>query len=209
MKQTRSHPGHSASGRPAEWFRDFVRQVSPTADPASVMLFVQLLRANNRLVQVAEKELSTSGLSWAKFRLLMNLEHSERHPDTKGLQPSELSEMQGISRNTASALIAFGFAIVQFFENYNVTHGPTSDHLARYLGLVMIGIGSVATAIAVWEYRKVRKYLEGEAFHGIAGVPGMRRVYPAMVVAFLLCLVGLLAFFTILLGAELPWPSKL
>ena len=110
---------------------------------------------------------------------------------------------------TASALIAFGFAIVQFFENYNVTHGPTSDHLARYLGLVMIGIGSVATAIAVWEYRKVRKYLEGEAFHGIAGVPGMRRVYPAVVVAFLLCLVGLLAFFTILLGAELPWPSKL
>ena len=106
MKQTRSHPGYSASGRPAEWFRDFVRQVSPTADPASVMLFVQLLRANNRLVQVAEKELSTSGLSWAKFRLLMNLEHSERHPDTKGLQPSELSEMQGISRNTASALIA-------------------------------------------------------------------------------------------------------
>ncbi len=110
---------------------------------------------------------------------------------------------------TASALIAFGFAIVQFFENYNVTQGATGDHLARYLGLVMIGIGSLATAIAVWEYRKVIKYLEGDAFQGIAGVPGVRRVYPAVVVAILLCLVGLLAFFTILLGAELPWPAKL
>lgn len=109
---------------------------------------------------------------------------------------------------TASALIAFGFAIVQFFENYNAAHGPGGNHLARYLGLVMIGIGSVATAIAIWEYRRVKKYLEGEAFQGIAGVPGMHRVYPAVVVAVLLCLVGLLAFFTILAGVELPWPAK-
>ena len=110
---------------------------------------------------------------------------------------------------TASALIAFGFAIVQFFENYKVTQVPTGNHLARYLGLVLIGIGSLATAVAVGEYRKVMKYLEGEAFQGIAGVPGVRRVYPAVVVAVLLCLVGLLAFFTVLLGAELPWPAKL
>jgi putative membrane protein len=108
---------------------------------------------------------------------------------------------------TATALIAFGFAIVQFFENFNVTHGLTGNHLARYLGLVLIGIGSLATAIAVWEYRKVMKYLEGQAFHGIAGVPGMRRIYPAMVVAILLCLVGLLAFFTILVGLDFPWPT--
>ncbi len=110
---------------------------------------------------------------------------------------------------TASALIAFGFAIVQFFENYKVTRVSNGNHLARYLGLVLIGIGSVATAVAVCEYRKVMKYLEGEAFQGIAGVPGVRRVYPAVVVAVLLCLVGPLAFFTILLGAKLPWPAKL
>lgn len=109
---------------------------------------------------------------------------------------------------TASALIAFGFVIVQFFENYNVARSPAGNHLARYVGLVLIGIGSLETAIAVWEYRKVKKYLEGEAFQGIAGVPGMRRVYPAVVMAILLCLIGLLAFFTILVGAELPWPAK-
>jgi putative membrane protein len=109
---------------------------------------------------------------------------------------------------TATSLIAFGFAIVQFFENFNVTQGPAGNHLARYLGLVLIGIGSMATAIAVWEYRKVMKYLEGEVFQGIAGIPGVRRLYPVVVVATLLCLIGLLAFFTILFGAELPWLGR-
>jgi len=83
------------------------------------------------------------------------------------------------------------------------------NHLSRYVRLVLIGIGSLATAIAVWEYRKVVKHLEGESFRGIAGVPGLRRVYPAVSVAVLLFLIGLLAFFTILVGAELPWPVRL
>lgn len=108
---------------------------------------------------------------------------------------------------TASALIAFGFAIVQFFENYKVTQISNGNHLARYLGLVLIGIGSLATVIAIWDYRKVMKYLEGEAFQGIAGVPGLRRIYPAVVVAIFLCLIGLLAFFAILARVELPWPA--
>ena len=155
---------------------------------------------------------------------------TDKHPDTLAESPDEVDQprppestqahlawirtrmalettLAGWVR-TASALIAFGFAIVQFFENYNLTHGPTSNDLARYLGLVLIGIGSLATAIAIWEYRKVMKYLEGEAFQAIAGVPGVRSVYPAVVVAILLCLIGLLAFFTILFGAGLPWPAK-
>ncbi len=109
---------------------------------------------------------------------------------------------------TATSLIAFGFAIVQFFEHFNEARSNTGQHLARYVGLVLIGIGSLATGVAVWEYHKALKYLESEAFRGIAGVPGIRRVYPAVVVALLLCLIGLLAFFTILVGGELPWPGK-
>ncbi len=110
---------------------------------------------------------------------------------------------------TATALIGFGFAIVQFFEHFNETHGLTGQHVARYVGLVLIGTGSLATAIAVWEYRKALNYLESEAFRGISEVPGgLHHVYPALVVAVLLCLVGLLAFFTILAGAELPWPGR-
>jgi putative membrane protein len=109
---------------------------------------------------------------------------------------------------TATSLIAFGFAIVQFFEHYNETRGPTGQHLARYVGLVLIGIGSLATGVAVWHYQKALRYLESEAFRGVAGVPGIRRVYPAVVVAVLLCLIGLVAFFAILVGAQLPWPGR-
>ena len=112
---------------------------------------------------------------------------------------------------TATSLIAFGFAIVQFFEHFNETPGiaaPKEQHLARYVGLVLIGTGSLATGIAIREYQKMVKYLEGERFRGIAGVPGLRRVYPAIVVAVLVCLIGLVAFFAILAGAELPWPGR-
>jgi putative membrane protein len=109
---------------------------------------------------------------------------------------------------TATSLIVFGFAIVQFFEHFNEERGRTGQHLALYVGLVLIGIGSLATAVAVWDYHKAVKYLESDAFRGVAGVPGIRRVYPVVVVAVLLCLIGLLAFFTILFGAELPWPGR-
>ncbi len=87
-------------------FLQFIAQVSPAADPISVMLFGQVLRANNLLVQAAEKNLVAAGLTWAKFRLLMNLHHAEKHGSPDGMHPSELSDTQGISRNTVSALIS-------------------------------------------------------------------------------------------------------
>ncbi len=104
---------------------------------------------------------------------------------------------------TATSLIAFGFAIVQFFEHFDEARGNAGHHLARYVGLVLIGIGSLATGVAIWQYHRALIYLQSEVFRGIAGVPGIRRVYPAIVVAILLCLIGLLAFFTILVGGDL------
>ncbi len=86
-------------------FTKFVHAVSPHADVTSVALFKQLQRASHMLEQAAEHSLGRVGLSWAKFRLLMNLMHCERLTGT-GLQPSELSERQDISRNTVSALIS-------------------------------------------------------------------------------------------------------
>jgi len=97
---------------------------------------------------------------------------------------------------------------VQFFEHFNEARSNTGLHLARYVGLVLIGIGSLATGVAIWLYHKALIYLESEAFKDVAGVPGIRHVYPAVAVALLLCLIGLLAFFTILVGGELPWPGK-
>jgi putative membrane protein len=105
---------------------------------------------------------------------------------------------------TATSLIGFGFAIVQFFEHFNESRGLAGQHLARYVGLVLIGIGTLATGVAIREYHKALKYLQSDTFLGVTGIPGLRRIYPAVVVAVLLCFVGLLAFFTILAGVELP-----
>ena len=95
------------SGRPFTSQAEFVKficEVSPHADATSVMLFGQFLRASHLLEHAAERSLEQVGLSWAKFRLLMYLMHCEKR-NGSGLQPSELSERQNISRNTVSALI--------------------------------------------------------------------------------------------------------
>jgi putative membrane protein len=108
---------------------------------------------------------------------------------------------------TAAALIGFGFTIVQFFEHFNQMEDvvpPKGPHLARYVGLLLIGIGTLALGIAVSQYQKMVKHLRSETFRGIAGVPGMPNLYPSVTAALLLCLVGLLAFITILARAALP-----
>jgi DNA-binding MarR family transcriptional regulator len=87
-------------------FLDFVRRICPAADPTSVMLFGQVMHANNLLEQAAEKNLGGAGLTWAKFRLLMSLYRGEQHGASAGMQPSELSDMQGVSRNAVSSLIS-------------------------------------------------------------------------------------------------------
>ena len=112
---------------------------------------------------------------------------------------------------TATALIGFGFTIVQFFEHFNEVPGVVplkGPHLSWYVGLLMIGIGTLALGISIGQYQRLMKYLLGETFRGVAGVPGMRRLYPALTVAVLLCLVGLFAFIAILARGEAPVAGK-
>jgi putative membrane protein len=109
---------------------------------------------------------------------------------------------------TATSLIGFGFAIVQFLEHFNPlasSGAPTAPHVARTLGLVLIGAGSLTTAIATWEYRAAVKYLEGDEFRGVAGIPTIRREPPDIAVwmAFLVFLIGILAFGLVVITTEL------
>ncbi len=87
-------------------FVEFIHRSNPSADAYSLLLFGQLLRTSKRLVQRADRNLAIAGLSWAKLRILMSLRRGEKRGLSVGLQPSELSEAEGISRNTVSALIA-------------------------------------------------------------------------------------------------------
>jgi DNA-binding MarR family transcriptional regulator len=68
-------------------------------------LFGLLVETRNQLVRSVERDLAAAGLSWAKLRLLMHLAKQEL-ASGRGVLPSELSQMQDISRNTVSALIS-------------------------------------------------------------------------------------------------------
>jgi DNA-binding MarR family transcriptional regulator len=89
-----------------EQLTEFVREASTQADPTSVLLFLQIRRAQHQLTQAAEKQLGAARLSWPKFRMLMELQRQEKDGMAEGMQPSQLSDLQQISRNTVSALIA-------------------------------------------------------------------------------------------------------
>ena len=104
---------------------------------------------------------------------------------------------------TATSLIGFGFAIVQFLEQFGRTESGGAAkglHLARVVGLVLIGTGALTTAIAIWEYRVVVKYLGADFFGEVAGVQIMPRPLPDVAVwlAVLVCLIGVLTFVLIL-----------
>lgn len=103
---------------------------------------------------------------------------------------------------TSTALIGFGFTIVQFFERFkemeHVKLAARPD-MPRYLGLGLIAAGTFALAIAVWQYLDVVRYLRGTMFAPIAPEPSSYVKTPLFAVAIFLGLIGLFAFTSVLL----------
>lgn len=85
---------------------EFIRRIDPEADPTSILLFRQVRKVDHLLTHAAEKQLEIAGLSWPKFMILMALQGNETLGTASGMQPSELSELHGIPRNTVSELLA-------------------------------------------------------------------------------------------------------
>jgi len=103
---------------------------------------------------------------------------------------------------TAVALIGFGFAIVQYLEHLEETPGARAaylPHAPRYLGLALISCGIFALVISIWQYRWSIRYLWGEPYTPLAGVTQEGKQTPVMAVAIVLILIGLFAFFAVLL----------
>jgi putative membrane protein len=106
---------------------------------------------------------------------------------------------------TATALIGFGFAIVQFFEHLQQLPGVRPAEYPRapqYLGLALISCGVLALVISIWQYRWTVRYLWGGAFTPIAGMAGTTKEKlqsPVLTIALLLICIGLFAFFAVLL----------
>jgi len=103
---------------------------------------------------------------------------------------------------TAVSLIGFGFTIVQFFDRMQDLPGVAParfPNAPRYLGLMLILCGIVALVISVWEYLWTLRYLWGGDFAVVAGVTKEGKQTPLFAVAIALILIGLFAFFSVLL----------
>ena len=103
---------------------------------------------------------------------------------------------------TATALIGFGFAIVQFFQRFEQMPGvrPAAyPNAPRDLGLALIGCGVLALLIAIWQYLWIIRYLWGGSFAPIAGPTREGVEMPVIVIAVLLIGIGVFAFFAVLL----------
>jgi putative membrane protein len=98
---------------------------------------------------------------------------------------------------TSTALIGFGFTIVQFFERFSDMQGTspaTRPHAPRYLGLALIAAGVLGLVISLWQYRWIVSYLRGPPFESIAGLKEKQMAAPAFAAAIVVLLIGLFAF---------------
>jgi putative membrane protein len=103
---------------------------------------------------------------------------------------------------TAISLIGFGFTIVQFFDRMQDMPGVKPAHFPeapRYLGLALIFCGIAALLISVWQYRWTLRYLWGGNFAAVAGMREEGGQTPLIAVCIGLILIGLFAFFAVLL----------
>jgi putative membrane protein len=104
-------------------------------------------------------------------------------------------------QRTATALIGFGFAIVQYLRHLQQIPGARSAYLPdapEFLGLALISCGVLAAAISLWQYRWGVRYLWGGPFAPIAGATKEGKHTPVIAVALLLMGIGIFAFFAVL-----------
>ena len=103
---------------------------------------------------------------------------------------------------TGTALIGFGFTIFQLAARLpsHTASGPALlPEAPRYLGLALIGGGTVALIFAAWEYRWLVRYLHRPEFRPVADVAGGPTHTPLLAVTLLLIAIGLFAFVAVLL----------
>lgn len=84
---------------------EFVSQLCPEANVTAIRAGGLLLRVAHAFYQLNESSLAEVDLTLAQYRLLTQLLYSEQFHECNGLNPSTISEKQGVSRNTVSALV--------------------------------------------------------------------------------------------------------
>jgi DNA-binding MarR family transcriptional regulator len=82
-----------------------MQELNSEVDPRTIRLLDRMRVVAHALYQLGEQSVDNAGLSYARFRILLSLLKSEEFDGRPALTPSEISDRQGISRNTVSTLI--------------------------------------------------------------------------------------------------------
>ena len=90
--------------RKEKWMA-LVRTLNPDINPRAVRLMDNMFSVSRLIHHVGESGLNKAGMSLAQYRILMHLFFAENMGERKELNPSEISDRQGVSRNTISSLI--------------------------------------------------------------------------------------------------------
>jgi putative membrane protein len=103
---------------------------------------------------------------------------------------------------TAVSLIGFGFTIVQFFAILKGMKGvapPKYPELANYVGLMLIGLGTISLLLALWQHRGSRKHLYSAQYEQLFESVKRPVWSPTFVAGLGLCIVGMVAFSAVLM----------
>jgi DNA-binding MarR family transcriptional regulator len=84
---------------------EFMLGFNPQIDPQTIRLMDELRYVARAIHHVGEQSVEEAGLSFAQYKVLMHLFFAEQVGERAELNPSEISERQGVSRNTMSAFI--------------------------------------------------------------------------------------------------------
>ena len=105
---------------------------------------------------------------------------------------------------TAVSLIAFGFTLFQFLQRYHetVSRDVRFPYAAWYLGLALIFCGVLSAAVSLYEYRRMINYIRSGPFAAVAASVSEQRRTPLYAITGVLILIGIFAFFAVLLGIE-------
>ncbi len=98
-----SHWLHDKQKR--EKWTSFVQTLNPDLDPQALRLMDEFRVLSRAIYHINEQSVAIPGLSFAQYRVLMHLFFAEQMGDRGELNPSEISDRQGVSRNTMSSLI--------------------------------------------------------------------------------------------------------
>ncbi|MCC6603831.1 MAG: winged helix-turn-helix transcriptional regulator [Anaerolineae bacterium] len=83
----------------------FMQNFHPEIEPKTLRLMEELGYVARSIFHMREQSIDEAGLSFAQYQVLMHLFFAEQMGEPGELNPSEISDRQGVSRNTMSAFI--------------------------------------------------------------------------------------------------------